>query len=151
MFIFNKNLFYFVQQIIHNMRNSFSFKIDTAIIIFLAIIFRLFVVNAYSVSSPNTSQAKRFLTFHFSTLLKRRQTFEAIGNSNLAKFHDIEVCVENSGRQVTLNLFKSILIPSSLYSLFKRIVMSFQLNNLFDSIKCKLFPKRFLSLSVLRI
>jgi hypothetical protein len=124
------------------------FKINTATIVFLALMFRLFVVNIYAVSSLKTIQANNLLTFHFSTILKRRQTTNTVANSNLTKFHHTEVCAENSDQQVTLKRLKLIIIKSFFYSIIKISSKSY---NSFDSIKCKIYPKRYLAFSLFRI
>lgn len=125
---------------------NFKFKTNTTTIVFLALMFRLFVVNIYAVSSLKTIQANNLLTVHFSTILKRRQNNDV--NLNHTKLYDMDVCAENSDQQMTLKRLKSIIVKTFFYSIIK---ISSKSKNSFDFNKCKLYPKRYLSISILRI
>lgn len=128
-----------------------NFKINTATAIFFVFTFRLFFISTYALTSTQNSQPNSLLTSHLSVILKRRQTNGFIAKSNQTKTTKTVMCLEFLEYKLILNNLKPTSIISFLCSHFKQIVVSSKATELFNSIKCKLYPKRYLALSLLRI
>jgi hypothetical protein len=124
------------------------FKINTALIVCLAFVFRLLVVNVPMVGS---FEDFLFKGTNKSCLLKKGKSSETLVQSSTKEYPAIEVCEENQDSEETESKFDTPVILSFLYSYFNRIHLSAGVNNAFDSIKCQLHPKKYLSLSILRI
>jgi hypothetical protein len=126
-----------------------AFKINTAIIVFLAFIFRLLFVNVGWLSSNNSSQnqplAKSSIVTH------KDQSSELKSHSYSRDYMLIELCEEDSDNEEDVVKTHPPVVLFFLQSLFGKIEGSEGSDNPFDSIKCNLFPKRYLSLSILRI
>lgn len=90
-----------------------STKINTAVIICAAFIFRLLFVNIGLVSSLNTSQNNSTIKRHFSTVIKkRRKNFDPITNSKNFGYSVVEILEEDSNdeEQFKLNPFLILFI-----------------------------------------
>ena len=130
----------------------FKLKINIAIIIFLAFIFRLTFMNVYLLTTLETSPANKVIVSHFSNSLKKRKwNTESVIQSNFAIYSTVEVCEENPDNEEDLIKTNSISILSFLYSLLKIIETSPISNSLFGTIKYDSYPKKYLTLSTLRI
>ena len=81
-----------------------SIKINTAILIFSAFIFRLLFVNIGIISSLNTEKNNSFIKAYFSTIMKRSRHFEVLNNSINYEYSAVEICEEDSNDE---NQFKS--------------------------------------------
>ena len=133
------------------MRTLFKFKINTAIIIFMAFIFRLVFVNV-SMITPINSKTSKLAVSHFSSKIKkRRKNTEVDAKSSIEKYSATEVCEENLDGEESLIKADLPVLFSFLYSLFNRVTDPIKSNISFDSIKCTLYPKKYLALSTLRI
>lgn len=86
-----------------------NFKINSAVLICMAFVFRLLFVNIGVVSSLNTRQFNSHAKHHFSTLAKKGRSLEASDNSGTRDYLAIEICEEDSDEE---NEIKSD--PSSL-------------------------------------
>lgn len=79
-------------------------KINTAILICAAFVFRLLFVNVGLASSLNTNQNKSNIKRHFSTIIKkRRKQFDPITNSKNNGYSSVEILEEDSNNE---ELFK---------------------------------------------
>jgi low affinity Fe/Cu permease len=133
------------------MHASFNFKINTATAIFFVFMFRLVFVNIYALTSFQNSQTNAFLSSHLSIILKRRRTNEVVAKLNHLKTNEVETCEEYLESKPILNILKPNCVTLFLNSFFKRIAISSKLIGFFNSIKCKIYPKRYLALSLFRI
>jgi hypothetical protein len=73
-----------------------SFKINTAVIICTAFIFRLLFVNIGIISSLNTQQNHGIIKNHFSSAIKKRRNIESSTNSGSASYVVTEICEEDT-------------------------------------------------------
>lgn len=134
------------------MRTRFNFKIHTVVLISLAFIFRLLLVNFCLVTSLKTPQNNKYNASHLSALLKKRMPDTAeVASLNLETHTDVEVCEENPDNEEDFVKAGSPVILSILFSFLKYITFIPKSNASFDLIKCNLYPKKYLALSVLRV
>ena len=72
-------------------------KINTAVLICIAFVFRLLFVNIGLVSSLNTNHSNSTIKRHFSTVIKkRRKQFDPITSSKNISYSTVELLEENS-------------------------------------------------------
>jgi hypothetical protein len=126
------------------------FKINTTFFIFVAFIFRLLFVNI-SLATPDTSYSHKLSAKQFSNLLKRRRSPDVGAQSSAKDFSVVEVCEEDLDSEDDLAKANSPAILSILFSFLNYIPFIPKPGVSFDSIKCNLFPKRYLALSILRV
>jgi hypothetical protein len=74
---------------------SKSFKVNTAILICTAFVFKLLFVNIGVISSLNTKQNTRFVKAHISALKKRRRHSEPLNNSGNCEYSVVEIYEED--------------------------------------------------------
>ena len=127
------------------------FKINTTFFIFFAFIFRLLFVNI-SLATPDTSYNHKLSAKQFSNLLKKRRRSAEVATSSVSKdFSVVEVCEEDLDSEDDLAKANSPVILSILFSFLNYIPFITRSGVSFDSIKCNLFSKRYLALSILRV
>lgn len=126
-------------------------KINTALVICLAFVFRLLFLNISVIPSLNTQRNSNFINEHFSTLMKRRKSVDILSNSNTRENSAIEICEENSGGEDDLSKTNPFILARILYSFLADKAVSLRVGSLFNSVHCKLFSRKYLALSVLRI
>lgn|GEM_PF-969284 len=130
----------------------FTFKTNTALFISLTFVFRILFVNVYAVTPVKTSHSNKLTASHYTKLLKkRRRITETDTKSTKEIYSAVEVCEENSDNEEEQIKASSSVLLSFLYSLFSKTLNSSESNNLFYFRNYNLFPKRYLSLSVLRV
>ena len=133
------------------MHASFKFQSKTAIIIFLAFIFRILFVNIYPLTSLQTSQSSH-RAFHLSTSFKRRRNADDVVKPGFEKYDVVDVCCEeNSDNEEDIVKANTPAVLSIFYAFFNQIAFIHKSNHPFDVIKCDLYPKKYLALSILRI
>ncbi len=127
-------------------------KINTAIAICTAFVFRLLFVNIGFLPLQNNSQVNNEVIKHFSTVLKKRKRHvESTVRSNAIDYSTLEFCEEGLDNEEDPVKENSPVILSFLHSFLKYITFIPKSNHPFDLIKCDLYPKKYLSLSILRI
>lgn len=87
-----------------------NLKINTAILICSAFIFRILFLNIGFISSSDTQNNKNLLKSHFSSIMKRKMQIESDENSKNCIFSSIEICEEeaNNNFQLKLNILSFI-------------------------------------------
>jgi len=128
-----------------------SLKINTAILICSAFLFRLLFVNIGFISSLTTPQNKSFIKSQFSSSQKRRKNADILSNSNVKVYSIIEICEENSNDEENFSKANPFIFIQFLYSFFANKIASSKSNALFDFLNCNLSPRKYLTISVLRI
>jgi hypothetical protein len=128
------------------------YTINTTLLICLAFIFRLLFVNISLFSSVNGSQAGKFDKSHFSnSFKKRRRNPDQVVGSGLTFYSTVEVCDEDSDNEEDLARANTPAVLSLFYSFFNPLTSILKSGSSFDLIKCNLYPKKYLALSILRI
>lgn len=80
-------------------------KINTALIICLAFVFRLLFVNIGLISSFNTNQNKSTIKRHFSTVIKkRRKQFDPVTTCNSNGYSSVEILEEGNDNEELFRL-----------------------------------------------
>jgi hypothetical protein len=102
---------------------SRRFKINTAILICSAFIFRLLVVNISVISSLSTWQNNVFIKNHYSTIIKRRRNFERVNNSKNSECLVPEICEVDPNNETKFKS-KPFLLTQILYSLVANDIMN---------------------------
>jgi hypothetical protein len=126
-------------------------KIYTAIVICTVFVFRLLFVNMGIISSLNAQQNSILAKSHFSTILKRSKHSDISNNSTKNENSFPEICERNPSGEEDSVKENSPAILSFFQSLLTRITFIPKSSFLFDLIKCDLYPKKYLALSILRI
>ena len=126
-------------------------KINTAILVCLVFIFRLLFVNINMLSASNMPQTNKLLAKYFSTIQKRKRHVEATVQSNVIDYTDVEVCEEGLDNEEDLIKVHSPVILSAFSSFLNCVTIPSKSNHPFGLIKCDLYPKKYLTLSALRI
>ncbi len=127
-------------------------KTNTTLLICLAFVFSLFFVNLSLHASSNKSQTNNLLGKYFSTLEKGRRNAEANIQSNvIMDYTEVEACEEDSDNEKNLIKAELPVTLSIFFSFVKQLKLVTKLNCPLDLIKCNLYPKKYLSLSILRI
>jgi hypothetical protein len=96
-----------------------SLKIIPAILICLAIIYRLLFINIDIISSSSDTQQNKIITkTHFSSIMKRKQNVEPSDNSINIGYSIVEICEEASDEdfQLKSNIFFPLQILYSFVS-----------------------------------
>lgn len=129
-----------------------NFKINTALLISLAFIFRVAMVNIYSFASQESPYSKALQDSYFSGSFKKRMApTEVSTKPDFEKCTITEICEESSDSEEELQKSSSPAVFSILFSILTPTVSIAQSNHSFDFIKYCLHPKKYLSLSVLRV
>ncbi len=125
-------------------------KINTAVIICLAFIFRLYLINAGPISALNSIEKNDKLTSTAGLLsIKKNTSFNGIDESK--SFPAIEMCEESSDNEEDdSSKTSAFIILQVLYSSFINDI-TLRSNTLFDHINHKVPSKKYLAISVLRI
>ena len=97
------------------------FKINSALIICLAFIFRVLFVNVGVISALTASQTKTFTKHQFSSGTKKRMIVETQSNSITSENSPMEVCEEDSNEENGAKSYSFFLI---------QVLFSFASNNL---------------------
>lgn len=125
------------------------FKINTAVIICLAFIFRLYLINVGPISSLNSTEKNdAFLKAELSGITKKDTNVETSDNSKT--FPAIEICEESSDSEDDVSKTSPFILLHVLYSSFTNNI-SLRSNILFDFFNHKISSKKYLAISVLRI
>lgn len=129
------------------------FRINSANIILLAFIFRLFFVNVYLYPVPNSSATVKTSSRHFSDLFKnrKRDLEKMTSGSTTPNYSDVVVFQEKNDSEKNMLKANTPILLLFFFALFARIVNFSGSRNLFEAIKCNLSPKKYLAQSVLRI
>jgi hypothetical protein len=124
-------------------------KITTATFICLAFIFRLLFINVSLTNAVNSPQSGKLVN-HFTSLQKRKIVAETV-QSHSKDFSIVELLEERTDTEEQQVRLSVVTIFSVLHSFISPVVSSLFSVAAFDNIKCNLFSKRYLSLSVIRI
>jgi len=128
----------------------FNIKIQTVLIISLAFIFRLTFANICLYSSLVSLPANHNLAAHTSVSVAKGGNNQAI-KSNIESFSAFDFCEEDADSEEDLIKASSPAIFSVVFSFLTYIPFITGSAVSFDLIKCNLFPKKYLALSILRI
>lgn len=125
-------------------------KINTAVIICLAFILRLYLINAGPISSLNSPEKNDKLISKAGVLsIQKNTSFN--GTDESKSFPAIEICEENSdSEEDDSSKTSAFIILQVLYSSFINDIY-LRSNTLFDHINHKVASKKYLAISVLRI
>lgn len=127
-----------------------NFKINTAIFICMAFIFRILFVNIGVISSLNTNHHSA-IKGHFASTIKKRKQTETVNQHEQVSFSIAEMCEENTDEDEQIK-FNPFVLLQNLYSLFTN-KFSFQLEKItppFDLLS-SFSSDRYLKLQVIRI
>lgn len=134
------------------MRPRLFLKTYIAVFISLAFVFRLLMVNMSLLASPSIPQGKHLATTYFAQLnKKRKRDMGEVDNSNLKTYSPMDVCEEDTDNEDDLVKASLPPMPSDISTSLKRLVFDPKPTLPFGLIKCELYPKKYLSLSILRI
>lgn len=134
------------------MRSRLYLKTHIAIFISLAFVFRLLFVNMGLLVSSNTPQSKHLATTCFEHLnKKRKRDMGEVDNSNLKTYSPMDVCEEDTDNEEDLVKASLPPMPSDISTSLKPFAFDPKSTLPFDMIKCELYPKKYLALSILRI
>jgi hypothetical protein len=131
------------------MLRKFNLKLSAATLVCLAIIFRLLFINVGLISSLSSSSSKLFAKH--SSVLKKRRRIEVSAAANLKDYSALEICAEDPDNEEEMEKSTAPPLFISLFSFVKHLVFLPKSNFSFDTIKCGLFPKKYLALSVIRV
>lgn len=131
-------------------------KINAAIFICTAFVFRLLFVNISSFAAISTSHTNPVINAHFSNLLKkkRRKDGEAAVRSVFNQQATQEICQEGTENEDDENDSIALKRPGLLVTLFsflKGVLDTPTAGIPFDLVKSHLYPRKYVALSVLRI
>jgi hypothetical protein len=126
------------------------FKINIALLICTAFILRILVVNMGFISGFSTEEA---IGGNLNSAFKKSANTEVGTHANTKDYIIAEVFEEDSDHENEEDEAKtnSTIVLSVLYSFLQHLDLSPVSDHSFDLIKSELYPKRYLSLSVLRI
>lgn len=126
-----------------------NFKIYTVTLISLAFLFRLLFLNLSPSTRPHA--LKHSVPQHLSVLEKNTTTTEALIDQLSIQINTpVEVC-ESLDTEDNFTKAVAVIILSGFHSFFKHIALVPKWTKSFDSIKCDICPKKYLSISVLRV
>jgi len=126
-------------------------KINTALLICTAFVFRLLFVNIGIIPSLNTPQSNSVIKSHFATIIKKRKKqFDALNNFKSSSSLIVEICEENANEGKSFKS-RSFFLIKILYSFLTNKAPSLKSNALFDFIGYKLPSGKYGTISVLRI
>lgn len=127
-------------------------KIHFSTLVVFAFIFRLMFVNVGFTSVFNLNQNHKLVKTHSSSNIKnRRKQADTSVQDPSVRYSVVDVFEENFDSSQKLEKANTPAVLAIFYSLFSRIISSIKQVIPFDYIKCELQPKRYLSLSVIRI
>lgn len=126
-------------------------KINAAIFVCLAFIFRLLFVNFSFL--PEFKHNGKNGSHHLSSAPKKRRLSDIDTKTEVKYYSPVEVFEESSDNEEGLVKASAgtLLILSVLFSFVLHLSFSSGSGRLFDLIKCQLYPKKYLALSILRI
>ena len=123
-----------------------------ALAIAIAFLFKLLFVNVPILISSGGSSSQKVISGHFtSTLKKRKRSDEVIFSSPLQKNYPVELCEENNLEEESLSKFINPLFFAILFLWLRQVSIPVLTYRFFEIIKSKLFPRKYLALSTLRI
>jgi hypothetical protein len=126
-------------------------KINTAVLICTAFIFKLLFFNMNALAGIS-SHVPTITSKHFHPKLKKRNEYAEVAvQTTDSKEHVVQQAYDE-GLEIeddSISLKTPLFI--TLYSFFKGVPEVPKLNIPFDFIKCNLYPKKYLALSVLRV
>jgi hypothetical protein len=105
----------------------------------------------FLLSTFNSSQKSGVLGNYFSTIQKGKRLIETSVQSSIMDYMTLDVCEENLDDDDDLMKAHSSVTLSVFYSLLNNMSFIPKVNHLFDLIKCDLYPKKYLTLSILRL
>jgi hypothetical protein len=127
-----------------------NLNINLAIFVTLAFIFRLLFVHI-GLATNNTPQTLKHETERSAGLLEKKQATEINTVTSIKDYSVVEACEEDSDNEEDQVKTTSSVILSVLFSVLDHVPFVSGSTITFDSIKCNLFPKKYLALSILRI
>lgn len=133
------------------MNICFKLKIYSIFFISLAFTFKLLSVNTHLPSLCNNQYPNKLLSLHCSAIHNERHETRATIQPGMIDYEAMEVCEEGPDNEDDLTKDGSPVLLSFLHASLKKSTNSSGSNNPFDAIKCSLYQKKHLALSVLRI
>ena len=134
------------------MFTHFNIKIQFATFVAFAFIFRLLFVNVGLTTYFTSTHNHKLVKSHFSSnIKKRRKQADTSVQEPSVKYSVVDVYEEEIDLEQEFEKANTPAVLAIFYSLFSDIVSSIKRVIPFDYIKCELHPKRYLSLSVLRL
>jgi hypothetical protein len=134
------------------MRASLSLKINIAIVISLAFIFRLMATDTCLLNPPENTKIEKHAAPPISKVhKKRRRNAEVAARSNSEKYTVAEVYEETPDNEKNLIRADSPVLLSFLYSSLFKTADPQLANQAFDPLRQHLTGKKYLALSILRI
>jgi hypothetical protein len=126
-------------------------KINTAVLVCAAFIFKLLFFNVNALAGVNPLHAT-IASKHLTAKLKKRNEYaEAAVQTTDSKEAVIQQAYDEGIEIEDDSISLEAPIFSTCYFFFNELSDSPNLNILFDFIKCNLYPKKYLALSVLRV
>lgn len=122
-----------------------------AIFISMAFVFRVLFVNICFFSSLQPEQYKKLQEPLVSGHFKKQSDAEVAAKPGFEKYSAAEICEESPGNEEEVQKFYSPASFSVFFSFFKPLAFLPEPHHSFGSISCRLYPKRYLSLSILRV
>lgn len=126
-------------------------KVNAAFLICLVFLFRILFVNVCLFTSLGSSQDNSPVNAHFSNILKKRRKADVQNKAAFEVSTAEVVCEENSGSEEDAAKVHSPAVLTWFHASLKAFTSALALIRPFDSIKCDLFPRRYLALSVIRV
>lgn len=128
-----------------------TLKINTALLICSAFVFRLLFLNISSISSVNTRQNTAFASKYFSSVQKRRKSIDVINHSNANQCSLNEICEEDLNNKIYRYLNNSFFPVRDLYFFLSKSLPALRSRVFPDLIAPAVSPRKYLSIAVLRI
>lgn len=134
------------------MRPRLYLKTYIAIFISLAFVFRLLFVNIGLMASASAPQSKSLAMACLAQLnKKRKRDMGEVDNSSLKTYSPMDVCEEDTDNEEDLVKASLPPIASDISTSLRPLAFDPKPKHAFDLIKCDLYPKKYLALSILRI
>jgi hypothetical protein len=127
------------------------FKINTAVLICMAFVFKLLFINISITTSLNSGSNKTAIKTHLSSLMKRRRASEITNNVLTGEYSSTEICEEAVEDENDISKVNSFAFIQVLYSSLANKILSLRSAIPLDHIYSKLSSRKYLSISVLRI
>ncbi len=127
------------------------FKIVFAIVVAMVFVFRLLFINIGILASFNSQQTGKLIAKIYSENQKRRRNADVTAQSNAKDYTIAEICAEDSDNEEETAKANTPAVLTVLFSFLKYLVFIPKSNFHFDSIKCNLYPKKYLALSIIRV
>jgi hypothetical protein len=130
---------------------SRDLKITAALFLTFAFVFRLLSVNIGLLSSISNRSENSRSCKHLSEVQKRRRlpAFDVQSDTKESGF--VEICEESSDNEEESSKTSIPFLLAFIQSAFNPADIFTSASASFDRIKCAIFPKKYLSLSILRI